>query len=164
MTTTLVLIAIAAIVFMLLAYLKANQKSTQGKWPYKARPVLTEPEKVLFYRLREALPECEVLAQVALSRIVAGPKGKDSIQWFRKISQKSVDFVVCLKDFSTVAVIELDDSTHNNGARRKADGDKDKALIDAGLTIIRWNVKNIPNIEEIRKAIAGTHATPSIEK
>jgi very-short-patch-repair endonuclease len=62
----------------------------------------------------------------------------------------SADFVVCNKDASIVAVIELDDTSHNTEKRQQADAKKDKALTAAGIKIHRWNVKNIPNGEAIQ--------------
>lgn len=163
-TMVLVAIAIAVALIFLTVLKRKSGKGLPDVWPYKMKRVLSEPEQTLYYRLKEALPECEVLAQVGLSRIIEGPKGDAGMMWFRKISQKTADFTICLRDFSVVAIIELDESSHGSKGRKKADADKDKAITDAGIPIIRWNVKNIPSAEEIRKAIAGTHKTPGIEK
>lgn len=121
-----------------------------GPWPYQSKPVLSDSEQVLYHRLCEALPECHILAQVALSGVIEPSTRDPKKAWFRKISQKSVDYVVCLKDFTTVAVIELDDGTHRREDRRKSDRDKDKALGDADLPIIRWTVTALPTVEQIR--------------
>ena len=39
-------------------------------WPYYARKVLNPPELALYQRLRDALPERLILAQVPLSRVL----------------------------------------------------------------------------------------------
>ena len=126
----------------------ANKKP----WPYVARKLLTKPEQVLYYRLIEALPECVVLAQVQLSRVIEVRKGESSYQWRNRISQKSLDFVVCLPDSTVVAAIELDDSSHQKTHRRNADQTKDKALVDAGVKVLRWKVSELPNVNVIRTA------------
>ncbi|MDD4929829.1 MAG: DUF2726 domain-containing protein [Gallionella sp.] len=63
-----------------------------------------------------------------------------------------LDFVVCNKDFSIVAVIELDDATHQRQDRQAADAKKDKALASAGVRIIRWQVMSIPDLASIQSA------------
>ena len=70
----------------------------------------------------------------------------------------SADFVVCNKDFSIVAVIELDDATNQNESRRVADTKKDKALSSAGVRIVRWQAKSIPDIATIQSTIMSNNA------
>jgi len=65
----------------------------------------------------------------------------------------SADFVVCKKDSSIVTVIELDDATHQKEERQNADAKKDKALESAGIRILRWQAKSIPDIAAIQSAI-----------
>lgn len=122
-------------------------------WPFYGKRVLTDVEQVLYWRLVQALPDNVVLAQVQLSRFLGVKKGNKHIQWLNRVSQKSADFVVCNRDFSVVAVIELDDSSHSRASRKKADADKTKAIADAGLRLIRWNVKKMPTAVEIQQAI-----------
>lgn len=124
--------------------------------PYFGKKPLTEPERELYARLREAMPECVVLAQVALSSLVETKEEGRVRPWFNRISQKSVDFVLCLpQDFTVVAVIELDDRTHQRTDRQKADATKDEALRIAGHPILRFKVREMPSVEQIRTAIAG---------
>lgn len=69
-------------------------------------------------------------------------------------------FVVCNKDSSIAAVIELDDSSHNRTERQSADAKKDKALGSAGVRVIRWQVSSMPNTFEIRAAFATPKPVP----
>lgn len=64
----------------------------------------------------------------------------------------SADFVVCKKDSSIVAVIELDDTTHQKEDRQAADAKKDKALSSADIRVVRWQAKSIPDIAAIQAA------------
>lgn len=52
----------------------------------------------------------------------------------------SLNFLVCLKDSTVVAAIELDDKTHEKTSRVEADAKKEKALSAAGIKLARWNV------------------------
>lgn len=166
----LVLIACAALVgFALIKRKRAesNAPASNEPWPYQPRLVVTKTEQPLYHRLREAAPKMEVLAQVGLSRVIE-TKGGNGNGWFKKINQKTVDFVVCAPDFRPLLVIELDDSSHNRNSRRKADADKDKALNDAGLTVLRWKVGSLPSLEEIRaeiaKAMLASANKPTLQK
>ncbi len=146
----LLIVAVVAFIAIKRKQLEKNQ-NTEAK--FYGKQVLTEPEQVLYHRLRESVPELIVLAQVQISQIVGIKKGQGWQYWFNKISRKSADFVVCLKDFSIVTVVELDDSTHNRQDRQKADQDKDFALAKAGYSVLRIKVGNIPATDDLRTMI-----------
>lgn len=157
----LVLLAfvLVAVVFVALAKAKSTSSAGGSVWPFHLKKPLSAPEQVLFFRLVQALPDHIVLAQVQMSRFLGVNRGTDNPkQWLNRISQKSVDFVVCTKDASVVAVIELDDKSHARADRVAADEAKDKALAAAGVRLIRWNVKSIPDADAIKAAIAAPAA------
>jgi very-short-patch-repair endonuclease len=147
------LVVLIAAVFVA-ALLKRSSPGVVS-WPLKPKPVLSVPEQKLYWRLIEALPESVVLAQVQLSRMlqIDVRQGRQAI--LNRIDRKSADFVVCSKDLQPRVVVELDDASHAAAARRKADADKDAAVRGAGLHVVRFNVKSMPSIDEIRTAIAG---------
>jgi very-short-patch-repair endonuclease len=120
-------------------------------WPFYAKRVLTRPEQILYYRLVSALPECIVLAQVQLSRVLGVKSGFNFQSWNNRINRMSLDFLVCLKDSTIVAAVELDDGTHEQAARIEADAKKTKALSSAGIALIRWNVSALPDESAIRQ-------------
>jgi hypothetical protein len=122
-------------------------------WPFFAKKPLTQPEQVLFHRLVKALPECIILAQVQLSRVLGVKKGHNFGVWYNRINRLSVDYLVCLKDSTIVAAIELDDSSHSRADRVSADTRKTMALKSAGVPLIRWSVSDIPSVEKIREVI-----------
>jgi very-short-patch-repair endonuclease len=146
------LFGLAAAVLIILKKRSSSASVGDQPWPFYLKRPLSEPEQVLYHRLVQAMPECIVLAQVQLSRLLGVKKGANFGAWNNRISQKSVDFVVCLKDSTVVAVVELDDATHARDSRRTADANKDKALKSAGVTIVRWDTKSLPNEETIRAA------------
>lgn len=123
------------------------------RWPFFVKPAMTEPEQVLFHRLVRALPGHLVLAQVHVSRVLGVRKGSDAFEWNKRIAWMSYDYVVCREDATPVAVIELDDKSHSGKQRMAADARKNKATADAGLALIRWNVRAIPTEAEIQQAI-----------
>lgn len=146
------MIGIAILKVFLAIKRKQESESTPDDGPpasfYKKSP-LTEIEQILYYRLVSALPDYVVLAQVQVSRIV-GMK-QFSQGWFNKISRKSVDFLICQKNFSILAAIELDDSSHDTEERQAKDADKDAALKGAGIRMIRCRASDLPTTDAIQK-------------
>ncbi|MDD2893321.1 MAG: DUF2726 domain-containing protein [Halothiobacillaceae bacterium] len=150
---SIIFLAIAVIaLFTLLAFFKNKPKSdtVDTAWPFYAKKPLSQPEQVLYFRLIKALPEHVVLAQVQLSRFLGIKKGNNYQSWLNRINRMSADFVICSKDFSVIAVIELDDSSHNKKDRQAADAKKDKALSSANIRIVRWHVKSMPDTATIQ--------------
>lgn len=149
---TLGLVALLAILGLLKTKSRVDL-NVETDWPFYAKKPLTQPEQVLYFRLIEALPDHMVLAQVQLSRFLGVKKGHNYQTWSNRINRMSADFVVCQKDASIAAVIELDDSTHQKPNRQSADNKKDKALEAAEIKVIRWQVSSMPTITEIQAAL-----------
>ncbi len=122
-------------------------------WPFYAKRPLSPPEQVLYHRLVAALPNYIVLAQVQLSRVMGVKKGFGSGGWMNRINRMSFDFVICSKDATVVAAIELDDRSHVAADRIEADIKKSRAASSAGIRLVRWNVKGLPDDDDIRLAI-----------
>lgn len=137
---------------------------TDGPWPFYARKLLSKPEQVLYFRLCNALPQHIVLAQVGLSRILGVKEGNNFHQWNNRINRMTADFVVCNKDASILAVIELDDASHEKEQRRQADAKKDIALASANIRMIRWQAKAMPNEEDIRAACLAVYSGNNTNK
>lgn len=152
----LVVAIVLLVVAVALAIILKKRASTgvgDAPWPFCAKRPLTEPEQVLYHRLVSAMPECMVLAQVQLSRVLGVKKGFNAREWNNRIDRMSLDFLVCLKDSTVVAAIELDDRSHEKASRVEADAKKDKALAAAGIAIIRWQVSALPDENAIRLAL-----------
>lgn len=123
------------------------------RWPVKQkRTLLTSSEKQMFDRLQDALYEHIVLPQVALSQIIECEDGNFGTTW-NKINRKVCDYVVCNKDFSVVAVVELDGWSHKHEKQQQKDADKDSAVISAGLKMVRFDARSIPRGPEIRERL-----------
>jgi very-short-patch-repair endonuclease len=152
MSSIILLLAIVVVVVIVLAILKAKSRGGTGDavWPFYAKKPLSPPEQVLYFPLIQALPEHIILAQVQLSRLLGVKKGNNYQAWTNRINRMSADFVVCHKDSSIVAVIELDDASHQREDRQAADAKKDKALASADVRVVRWQAKLIPDITAIQ--------------
>lgn len=121
-----------------------------------SRAVMTPNEREFFARLKGALPEFEVIPQVAMSALldVSLPEMHPKYWAMRKeFSQKTVDYVVCRKGaMEVVAVVELDDRTHD--AKQDKDAARDAMLANAGIRTIRWDSRAKPTPAEIHARVA----------
>ena len=115
----------------------------------QARP-LSEAEQELYWRLVEALPECVVLSQVSFRSFLRPAEGKAANPRTRAIyfrmAQQSIDFLVCLKDFTVVATVELDESP--DASRR--DPTRDELLKAAGIEPLHIRAGEIPSVAALR--------------
>lgn len=127
----------------------------------EAKDALTPNEVEFFGRLRRALPQYTVLAQVPLSALVKTtlPESHpDFWQSFDRFSRKVADFVVVdSRRMRTLAVIELDDRTHD--VKRDKDRARDALLRSAGIPTVRWDSRAKPSVaaiqSELRSVLAG---------
>jgi hypothetical protein len=132
----------------------AQGSGADGPWPFYAKRPLSGPEQVLYHRLVAALPAHIVLAQVQVSRVLGVKKGFNHLEWNNRINRLSYDFVVCGKDSTVLAAIELDDKTHEATSRTETDKKKDMATSAASIRLIRWHVKSMPDGAAIRAEFA----------
>ena len=152
--TLVLVVPVVAVVALLIRKRRGGSVGRAAPWPFYARRPLSLPEQVLYHRLVKALPEHIVLAQVQVSRVLGVTKGFNFHEWNNRINRLSYDFVVCTKDSTVLAAIELDDKSHETAARAEIDQKKEKATSSAGIRLIRWHVKSLPDEQAIRTAFA----------
>ena len=155
-----VLFIVLALVALVIIKKRGFTGSAEGPWPFYAKRPLSQPEQVLYHRLVKSLPEHIVLAQVQVSRILGVKKGFKFHEWNNRINRLSYDFVVCSKDSTVLAAIELDDKSHEATDRAETDKKKEKATSAAGVRLIRWHVKALPDQTTIQRAFAAGAIQP----
>ena len=119
---------------------------------YPKKPI-TEVEQIFLNRLKKALPGNLILAQVQLSRFIGVKKGFNFNEWNNKINRMSIDFLICRKDAAIVVAIELDDNSHEKPENQRRDEKKNRAIKDAGIKLIRCDVRQMPDEIAIRNLI-----------
>lgn len=150
----LALVVVVAVLAGVSEGLKPRKGALDKPWPLAAkRQLLSERERALYRRLVEALPNHLVLAQVQLLQVLEFQRGGRTPAVFNRISQLSLDFLLLNPDTSIVAAVELDDATHTRADRRQADARKEHALRSAGVPLIRWNARALPDTAAIRAAL-----------
>jgi Protein of unknown function (DUF2726) len=123
-------------------------------WPLSARNLLSKREQSLYQRLLSAYPEHKIFVQVALSQLIEIDRKHPKSGSIRALYKQLVaDFVLCRFDLSVVAVIELDDRSHERSDRQYADARKNKALADAGIRLVRVRAGRIPSEDDLRALI-----------
>jgi hypothetical protein len=152
---TILLVVSLGIVALVVVFI-TMMRTTMGtaaepeRYPFVQATPLTDREQVLYWRLRQVLPELMVLSQVGVSRILRVEKGHDFRAWLNRVNRMTVDFLVCLPDGTIVAAIELDDASQEVDERALADAQKTKALESAGIKLLRW--REVPTEGDLRKA------------
>lgn len=139
-----------------LSILRAKLRSQVGgaSGQFKAKPLMSPNELEFIARLESAAPELRFHAQVSMGAVLnpAVPRsnGKAYMSIRGMFAQKIIDFVAQdKKSGEIVAIIELDDRTHNEAK----DAKRDAMLTSAGYRAIRWNSKNKPDATAIRAAL-----------
>lgn len=157
MKTFFTIIAAIFLFEAIVNFLKRNKRTfaPSNEIPpyFKKQSLLNGKEQLLFQRLKTTLPEYHVMTQVRLADIVEVGQHKNWQYWFNKVSQKSVDFVICDKFFKILVCIELDGKTHLQTARLKADKEKNEALNAAKIPLIRIPAHKLPEHAEIEPMI-----------
>lgn len=132
---------------------KRSHIEAEGKWPLYPYYAMTRNEQALYWHLVKALPDYIVLAQVQASRVIRVKKGENQQSYLNRFNRMSYDFLICHKNSYPLAVIELDDGSHQQAKRIESDNRKNKVLADAGIPLLRWEKNTIPNQETILATI-----------
>lgn len=162
-SNTIVTLALLAAAALALGAIVAAL-SRPGISRYRLKPVMTPNEIEFYARIRRALPEIHVFPQVAMSALLepVASSRKAKLASFRKISQKRVDYALCDGSMNLVAVIELDDRTHNAAK----DAVRDAMFRTAGIPTLRFQSKTKPTEAQLVAAFMEAQAqrTPSDQR
>lgn len=160
----LFVVVVVIIVVALLAIRKKTStesvSDTDIPWPLGVNAdFLTAAEKSFFGVITLLLGQQYLICpKVSLSDVIFIHKGTDNgmrQSLFNRISRKHLDFILLDKTtLIPVAAIELDDSSHQSVHAKQRDAVKNKALLDAGLKLIRIPVKHTYTVNDIKDALA----------
>lgn len=117
---------------------KADSKKDYSQ-SYQRKYLLTKNEYREYMKLRQLAADRGLLIcpKVRLLDIIEPRKGeKDYKSLLYKVQAKHVDFVICDKDLRIKAVLELDDSSHDQKDRQDRDTFVDQILTSVGYKVI----------------------------
>jgi hypothetical protein len=123
-------------------------------WPFYAKTPLVGPEQVLYQRLVTALPGYIVLSKVPVASVLGVKRGHDAKTWTRRLRHLQYDFVVFSKDATVLAGIDVIDHLHSESEPSSAGEIKQRASADAGVRLLRWQAKALPEFAEIQAVFA----------
>lgn len=143
--------AVLVLLFVLIVFVLKARRGR--KMPYVARNVMTPTELKLFQNLCRALPDNIVLAQAQMSRFldVKASNKREYARYFNRIWRQSVDYLVLHKSGETLAVIELQDATHEHPDQQESETFKKTVLAAADIPLMTFEAKKLPTIEDIQE-------------
>ena len=149
---TYIIIILIIVIIVLFALSKKNgniEKDEEEKeirkekndnfYPYHSKMLLTKNEYYFFKKLKDITDEknLQILAKIRLADLVEVNQGtKDWNKYFNRIKSKHIDFAIA-DNMKIIALIELDDSSHEKDNRVKRDDFVNNVLSTSGYTIIR---------------------------
>jgi len=144
LTSLIIILGIGFIVFdkILMPILKGKADVLSPSVTYASKKFLLTKTEILFYTsLFEAVNgRCWIFPKVRLADIVDIKDSKNRSAWqtaFNQISRKHVDFVLCSPgEYRILALVELDDSSHDRKERQDRDKLVDGVVRNAGVPII----------------------------
>ena len=152
-----VIILVIGVIAKVLEGKKPDGSEERKKYQYKRKNFfMTRAEHECFNVLVESVgSEYNIFPQVQISSIVDNKVvGQNWNAAFKHISQKSVDFVLCDKDYiSPKLAIELDDKTHERADRIVRDDEVERILRDAGLPLLRLKSNSVSDPVDLAKQI-----------
>lgn len=150
---------IFALLVVFLAFLfRLIRKFTSFKYKYSGK-LLSNAERSFFLVLKQSLSEddYEIFVKVRIADVLTPVRTLFRRDWFTafyKISSKHFDYILCDKEtLFVLAVIELDDSSHNQIKTRARDVFVEKACKTAGLKLIRFPCRSNYHLESIRDKV-----------
>ena len=150
-----VAIGVIIVVALLLLVLASKGKKGTGhtEKPYANKTPVSKNEQAMYWQLCKALPEYLVMCQVSFGALLRAKSTSTRNRFQRKIA----DFVVFDQAFKVIAVIELDDKSHQG--REQEDKNREQLLTHAGLRVLRY--KRVPNVDELRAQVQGQQNPPA---
>lgn len=138
-----IVILVIVIIMQFALSLKKSKSDKEEKddnfYPYHSKMLLTKNEYSFFKKLKNITDEknLQILAKIRLADLVEVNSGtKDWSKYFNKIKSKHIDFAIA-DNMKIIALIELDDKSHEKDNRVQRDDFVNNVLSTAGYKIIR---------------------------
>ena len=147
------LLIVGLVAIWLLPKIASEVSAAAPRRGFFAGPPLTRREQILHRRLAHLYPNHVIFTHVALSQFIdVIARGPERHSKQSRFDQYIADFVLCRRDLSIVAVIELDDATDPPLNCREADA-YEKAVESAGLRLVRIGAGPLPSQAELQQIL-----------
>ena len=138
---------------------------SRRQFPYQAMPSLFSAAELKFRNSLEQTvgKRIRVYAKVRIADVVRVRRGLNSGRYYRAfnaIACKHLDYVLCEADSGAIiAVIELDDRSHQRADRRERDAFVDSVMKAAGIPILHFPVQSRYDPRELQLQLRHIGAT-----
>jgi len=166
----LVVIVVIFIIFVIFRQLgtSTSRRGQPTTFPYKKQNALFSPTERSFLGVLESVVQgrYRVFGKVRLAAVLAvdgGLTASARASAFNRIAQKHVDFLLCEPStLAVIAVIELDDQSHQRPDRQARDGFLDAACTAAGVVLIRYPVRAAYTAAEVNEGLSRVGLAPVV--
>lgn len=136
------LLMIGIFALFVFASLKGLQRKQKNDSVLKQRAVFSAHEQLFFNRLKEALPELNVLARVSFDALITTklPRTRDKYQ------NMVADFVILDQHYHVLAIVDFSDPLHTR--RTQQDKYKEQLLESVGYRILHYT--HVPHLLSLR--------------
>lgn len=147
------------LLFVFFAAFVRLKRSNQIVLSYSAVSRLFSPAELSFYHiLKQAFsPDYEIFGKVRIADVMRPDKRLNQRLHriaLNKVAQKHFDYVICdPKTLSIIAVIELDDKSHDTSKVLQRDDFVNEACKSAGIKLIRFRARSGYQEQDVRDVI-----------
>lgn len=159
MTDSVLIFFCAILALIVLKLLFSKNNACEQPYKYALNKTLFTPAERSFLGVLDlaVAGQYRVFGKVRVADILLPAKGLNKSHWkiaFNKIAAKHFDFVLCNQQtLEVVAVIELDDKSHQKTKTQHRDTLLESACATAGLPLVRFAAKSSYQVTEIEQKI-----------
>ena len=156
-------VVLVVVILLLIKSVKPISRSVVG---YELREtLLSKAERSFFGVLQQAVSDnVRVFAKVRVADVIKPEKGLTRSSWqvaFNRISSKHFDFILCDDEtLSFLAVLELQDSSHDTRKRRERDEFLRRACATAGVPLLEFKAKRSYSIQQLTEDLSTVTQRP----
>lgn len=132
----------AAMIILLLAIgVKLFNTKSQPIATYRKKYLLTKNEYSFYQKIKPIIQEknLRILCKIRLADLIEPAVNKNQKEWyaaFNRIKSKHIDFAIATDDMKVIALIELQDGTHQKSDRKERDTFVNTSVTNAGYTLL----------------------------
>ena len=122
------------------AVVEAPVETAKKELPYRLRDDFLSPAEFSFYKVFLSIygTRLTVQSKVRLADVFFVSRPNENYNYFNRIAQKHLDFLVCdLETMKPLFGIELDDASHKRNDRQERDAFVEEVCKVAGLPLLR---------------------------
>ena len=158
-----IFVVIASTLFLIKKTLKQRNSNYSQEPPqkqvgninYNPKQFMTDTERQFYGKLQSAVQGYFVFPQVSTSSIITPFVSPYNYGTYKsalnKINQTTIDYIICDSSLNIVALIELDDKSHDK--KQDRDQKRDSYTAQAGYRTIRFDCRSQLTAELIRQRI-----------